>query len=72
MKSNPEEPKFFKTVIDDFIQFFKDLASGVFFAQVRRDYRELKDFFLDLKLICFYFQLLLVSMNLRCLTDCVL
>jgi len=41
------EPKFFKTLFDDIGQFFSDLFSGAFFKQIKRDFQEIREFFLD-------------------------
>jgi hypothetical protein len=41
------EPKFFKTLFDDLRQFFSDLFSGAFFKQIKKDFREIREFFLD-------------------------
>jgi hypothetical protein len=41
------EPKFFKTLFDDMGQFFSDLFSGAFFKQIKKDFLEIRDFFLD-------------------------
>jgi sigma-B regulation protein RsbU (phosphoserine phosphatase) len=41
------EPKFFKTLFDDIGQFFSDLFSGTFFKQLKRDFLEIREFFLD-------------------------
>ena len=40
------EPKFFKTLFDDIGQFFSDLFSGAFYKQIKKDFREIRDFFL--------------------------
>jgi hypothetical protein len=48
LKLNTEsEPKFFKTLFKDLGQFLSDLFSGAFYRQIKRDFREIRDFFLD-------------------------
>jgi hypothetical protein len=41
------EPKFFKTLFDDLGQFFSDLFSGAFYRQIKKDFLEIREFFLD-------------------------
>lgn len=41
------EPKFFKTLFDDIGQFISDLFSGDFYKQIKRDFLEIRKFFLD-------------------------
>jgi len=41
------EPKFFKTLFEDLGQFFSDLFSGAFFRQIKKDFIEIRDFFVD-------------------------
>jgi sigma-B regulation protein RsbU (phosphoserine phosphatase) len=41
------EPKFFKTLFEDLGQFFSDLFSGAFYRQIKKDFLEIRDFFLD-------------------------
>ncbi len=41
------EPKFFKTLFDDLGKFFSDLFSGEFFKQIRKDFHQIREYFLD-------------------------
>jgi hypothetical protein len=41
------EPKFFKTLFEDLGQFFSDLFSGTFIRQIKKDFLEIRDFFVD-------------------------
>lgn len=41
------EPKFFKTLFNDLGQFISDLFSGAFFRQIKKDFLEIRDFFVD-------------------------
>jgi hypothetical protein len=41
------EPKFFKTLFDDIGQFFSDLFSGEFYKQIKKDFLEIREFFVD-------------------------
>lgn len=45
--STDMEPKFFKTLFDDIGQFFSDLFSGAFYKQIKKDFLEIREFFLD-------------------------
>jgi hypothetical protein len=45
--SKETEPKFFKTIFKDLGQFISDLFSGAFYRQIKRDFLEIRDFFLD-------------------------
>jgi hypothetical protein len=42
-----KESKFFKTLFKDLSQFLSDLFSGAFYRQIKRDFYEIRDFFLD-------------------------
>jgi len=41
------EPKIFKTLFDDIGQFFSDLFSGAFYKQIKKDFLEIREFFVD-------------------------
>ena len=45
--SNHSEQKFFKTLFEDLGQFVSDLFSGDFYRHIKRDFLEIRDFFLD-------------------------
>jgi hypothetical protein len=41
------EPKFFNTLFKDLGQFLSDLFSGTFYRHIKKDFLEIRDFFLD-------------------------
>jgi hypothetical protein len=44
-----KEPKFFKTIFEDLGQFISDLFSGEFWKNIKLDFQDIRDFFLDKK-----------------------
>ena len=47
MAKTDSEPKFFKTLFDDLGNFFSDLFSGEFFKQIKKDFHQIREYFLD-------------------------
>jgi hypothetical protein len=45
--TSESEPKFFNTIFKDLGQFFSDLFSGAFYRQTKKDFREIREFFLN-------------------------
>ena len=47
MTPTDSEPKFFKTLFNDLGKFFSDLFSGEFFKQIKNDFHQIREYFLD-------------------------